>query len=1050
MSNADLCNLCTLKSLPFHSLFTETPNLSRESVLPSGTHNFFKSCNSLDTDLDFDDYFFASLNSKYRNVNEFNGLNVVNAFSTLHLNIASLNKYSEDLSTLISSLEIPINVIAVTEHKLSATSFLFHELLNYDFVFTPTKSTHGGAGFFVSKNHSFFVRTDLNFSIDNCCEIITVEIVLETRKNILCSCVYRHPSSSIAEFNESVIDKLLSRLCLENKTCILSGDFNINLLNSSTNNAISNFFQKMCSYFFVPHILQPTRITVNSATLIDNIFTNSPELDTFSGNLEYQISDHLVQYLIINNFYSKATNILKTKMSIIERDYKFFNNNEFLIDLKNFDWDSLFGPYDDLNLSFAKFYETLLYFLDEHAPEKSLTHKQISLKSKPWINCEIRHKINVRDNLLRKFRICKDPVLKISKFEDYKKMRNDVSKLVVSSKKAFYHGYFKRFSLNTDKVWKGIKSIISLKPNKHRSIDTIKVDDCLTTDKADIANAFNTFFTGIGPEIAKTISTPKNRTFKDYFKNQTTTSFFLHLTTAEEISKIITNLNSKKSGGPNSIPVKILKYCADVLSKPLSLLINMSFNQGTFPNLLKTAKVIPVFKKGDASLCTNYRPISLLSVFSKIFEKCFHTRLYTYLDKNNMIYKRQFGFRTKYSTNDALVNLIETIKKLIDDGNFVCNIFIDLQKAFDTVNHEILLEKLNFYGIRGVANNWLRTFLCDRHQFVYINGYRSSLQLLKCGVPQGSTLGPLLFLLYINDLNLAFNHIVTNHFADDTCLMFSSNNLNSLEKVVNNELKLLVEWLECNKLSLNVSKTEMLVFNLHKCPNHSLTIKLNDHKLQPTDHVKYLGIFIDSNLSFDFHISHICKKLSQANGIISKLRYFLKTETCLSVYYTIFYPHLLYGTNTWQFSTKANISKLCVLQRKCLRLISFSEYDDSANPLFILYNVLKVEDVFLFEILKFFVKFELDILPAVLKDLFSLSSSRTVNLNVSIRNSNTFSTCSYKTAKFGRNSLRYLGVSSWIDFIKHNKCQSSLSSVSCFKSVFKKISFDKYIGLLNS
>ena len=223
-----------------------------------------------------------------------------------------------------------------------------------------------------------------------------------------------------------------------------------------------------------------------------------------------------------------------------------------------------------------------------------------------------------------------------------------------------------------------------------------------------------------------------------------------------------------------------------------------------FPSVLKTAKVVPVFKKDSKLDYSNYRPISLLSNIEKILEKLMYKRLYTFLNNNNIIYNLQCGFRQQYSTSHAFINITKNIKKALDDGNIGCGDFVDLQKAFDTVDHQILLAKLNHYRIRGVSNDWFKSYLSNHNQYVSINGFDSGLTSINCGVPQESVLGPLLFLLYINDLNQAIKFCKVHHFADDTNLLCLSNSIRKLNKLVNTDLKHLVNWLNANKISLNV------------------------------------------------------------------------------------------------------------------------------------------------------------------------------------------------------------------------------------------------------
>ena len=277
--------------------------------------------------------------------------------------------------------------------------------------------------------------------------------------------------------------------------------------------------------------------------------------------------------------------------------------------------------------------------------------------------------------------------------------------------------------------------------------------------------------------------------------------------------------------------------------KQLADLFDLLFTTGVFPSVLKTAKVVPVFKKDSKLDYSNYRPISLLSNIEKILEKLMYKRLYTFLNKNNVIYNLQFGFRQQYSTSHALINITENIRKALDDGNIGCGVFVDLQKAFDTVDHQIMLAKLNHYRIRMVvSNDWLKSYLSNCNQYLSINGYESGLAALDCGVPQGSVLGPLLFLLYINDLNQAIKFCKVHHFADNTNLFCLSNSIKKLNKLVNADLKHLANCLNANKISLK-KKTEKRKFE------GKLKIKLCAKRLYPNESVQYLGVKIDTNLS---------------------------------------------------------------------------------------------------------------------------------------------------------------------------------------------------------
>ena len=370
------------------------------------------------------------------------------------------------------------------------------------------------------------------------------------------------------------------------------------------------------------------------------------------------------------------------------------------------------------------------------------------------------------------------------------------------SKQAYYDKYFERNWNNIKNTWKGIKSFISLKTVASSVPTVLSLDNGDTiTNPYDIANTFNNYFASIAETTKKSIKYSHKHS-SDYLSNESSSIILLQPTDKEEIANIISSLNSNKASGPNSISYRIMFLLKNEILKQLADLFNLSFMTGVFPSVLKTAKVVPVFKKDSKLNYSNYRPISLLSNIEKILEKLMYKRLYAFLNYNNIIYDLEFRFRQQYSTSHALINITENIRKALDDGNIGCGVFVDLQKAFDTVDHQILLAKLNHYGIRGVSNDWFKSYLSNCNQYVSINGYESGLAAINCGVPQGSVLGPLLFLLYINDLNQAIKFCKVHHFADDNNLLRLSNSIKKLSKLVNTDLKHLLNWLNANKISL--------------------------------------------------------------------------------------------------------------------------------------------------------------------------------------------------------------------------------------------------------
>ena len=383
----------------------------------------------------------------------------------------------------------------------------------------------------------------------------------------------------------------------------------------------------------------------------------------------------------------------------------------------------------------------------------------------------------------------------------------------------------------------------------------------------------------------------------------------------------------------------MIKNNIDLLSPILVRLVNISFETGCFPDPLKIAKIVPIFKGGDSTILSNYRPISILPTVSKIIERLVYNRLMSHLEINNILSNNQFGFRKKLSPQSAILSMLNQTINSIERGNYVIGIFLDLKKAFDTIDHTILLKKLKHYGIRSNALKWFISYLTGRRQYTNINDCTSNLLPITHGVPQGSTLGPLLFLLYINDLVNASQNLKYILFADDTNLFCSGPNLKDLCDIVNTELNIISNWLNINKLTINISKTFYLIFTRRKLEN--ISISLCNQQLKRKNSIKFLGVIVDDKLCWREHINYICKKISKSIGIIRKIKDSLNEQSKIMLYYTMIYPYLQYCVAAWGAACPTHLKPL-ISKQKCIAKMIKSES-----------SLLKLSDIYNLEVLKF-------------------------------------------------------------------------------------------------
>ena len=884
----------------------------------------------------------------------------------LNINIQSLNSKFEKLSNFILSLTnsgVVIDLIAMQETwKIRDPSLLSIPGFQPLVYKCRSKGRGGGVGFYIRNGINYKIIENLSPFKDKIFESLTLEITQQhnnTTKHYLACSIYRSPSSitgltpsqQIDEFYQK-FDNLLHDTSNKNFDSYIFMDSNINLLNLTTDQSVKNFLQTFTERGYLITNLKATRMQGGSHSLIDNILTNGKADSYVSGSIIDDISDHFMTFLqpSLSRAKSKPRTVRSRKM-----DTESINNLKNALD--NLSWQNLSRTtsVDDCYNSFWCDFEGLfdLYLpITEKKFNKNM-HKISEFMSTGLLKSR-KTKLN-----LHKLSILTPSPENITKYKTY---RNLFNSLVRASKKLHYSNKLKDNAKNPKKLWDTLKEITVGGKNLNE-ITKIEKEGKIISDKMGMAEEFNRFFTEVGQKIADSVD-PVQR-LPDDFESPECPKLVFSTVTQSELVTIIDNMEAKTSTDYHGLSMKLIKDLKYQLALPLTHLFNLSITTGTFPSHLKTSRTIPIFKSGNPLLCDNYRPISLLSSLSKILEKIISIKLVNHLEINHLLHNHQYGFQRNKSTVHHLLHLTNYISGELNKKKYCLGIFLDLKKAFDVVNHEILLKKLAKLGITGTALQWFASYLNGRKQCVDIGGKISSSRNLDISVLQGSILGPILFLCFINDLNLSTT-LLALLFADDTIALASDTDLPRLIDHVNAEMQKLANWFRCNQMAVNVSKTKYMIFRPRgvQIDLQGKEIIFNNNEIgQPNtperifklercyndnpnkDHITYklLGVLFDEFLSFDQHVQKTCSKISQSNYIISRAKNFLNPQSLKMLYFSMIHPHFLYCLPVYGCTSTKNINKLKKIQRKAVRTITKSSYNAPTVDLFKSLEILPIE-----------------------------------------------------------------------------------------------------------
>ena len=898
-SSADwICKKCVFNVLPFHSLPEQNTNTNR---ITEPVNNPFH---------------YSDCESVFRNLSLHRGLKIC------HLNVCSLMKNFEELQNLLIHHDIDIFTMCETRLDGNINDFTI-EIDGYHII-RLDRNRHGG-GIIV------YIRNSVHYSVIsefvNDLELLCIKIDSTKQKPFYIVVWYRPPDSLMKCFEE--FEKVLQFLDSKSNDYVIIGDLNCDVMKRLSSQT-KRLMDLSSDYGLHQFVSKPTRVTSETCTLIDLFMSSNENFVQFCDVAPITLSDHYMVVAAVGKGKAPKSNHKYIK----SRNLKNMDFNSFCKELYDESWSEVLNTNDVLT-AYSKWYTIFRDKLDKHAPMK---RRRVRKKTAPWMNNDIKILMRDRDRCKAKARVTKLE----SDWNKYKTSRNHVTAVIRKCKRKYVTESIMKNKGNPSEIWKLLRTLMA-NTKQSNVINCIKYGNDEFVNHKDIANVMNNSFV----DVAKKLKLANVLTAGDaiQYVDKTTTVFSFLQITERDIMKSFDTIPKHKATGLDELPTRILKDCLPCIVKPLCHIINLSLTEGKIPDDWKSARVSPIFKGGDAKDPLNYRPISILPVLSKVLEKLVFTQIYKYFDDNDLFTDVQFGFRPNFSTFLALLTITENMRTSLDKGLAIGMVTLDLKKAFDMVPHDVIIDKLRIYGFDSQSLVWIRDYLHMRKQITVINGNFSEPQPVTCGVPQGSILGPLLFIIYLNDITKVVRHCTLSLYADDTCIYYACNDPDEMERKINEDLNNVANWLRCNELLLNNSKCEYMIVTSNRKRRHfaNVQIRINNFPISRVLKCKYLGVVLNENMTWNDQIEKMKSKLTSCLYCLKRVRPYISQNTALSLYRCLIQPHFDYCSYIWRNAGKTQIKRLTVMQNRALRTVLMVDSMFSTSALYASLNVEPIE-----------------------------------------------------------------------------------------------------------